>query len=102
MIEEYKLAGGMQKLKVSEYEVDFFYQSSIRRCVNNLYRTAAELEVLTDQDLRIYLIALYLANIDNYVDIPHYETCVLPPTSEDIFAMERKELEKRISIEKNK
>jgi hypothetical protein len=102
VVEEYKLKEGLEKVRLSEYEVDNFYQSSIKRCVKNLYRTAAELEVLTDQDLRIYLTSLYVANIDAYVDIPKYTSCVLPPNCEQILGMERKELEERISVEKAK
>jgi hypothetical protein len=92
----------MGKFRENDYELDIFYVSGIRRCVNNLYRTAAELEGMTDQDLKIYLVSLYVANIDTYVDIFRYEACQLPPTCEAILQMDRKELKTRIAAEKNK
>jgi hypothetical protein len=58
--------------------------------------------VLTDQDLRIYLVSLYVAHIDSYVSIMNYESCILPPPFEAVLLMDRKELQQRISVEKNK
>lgn len=57
---------------------------------------------MSDQDLKIYLVGLYVANIDSYVDIFKYEGTQLPPACENILLMDRKELKTRIAAEKNK
>jgi hypothetical protein len=57
---------------------------------------------MSDQDLKIYLVCLYVANIDSYVDIFKYEGCQLPPACDNILLMDRKELKTRIANEKNK
>ena len=55
--------------KSGDYEPINTYSTNFKKCKNNLYKTSAELTILSTQDLRLYLIILYISKIDDYVKI---------------------------------
>ena len=57
------------RYKSGDYEPENTYSTNFKKCRNNLYQTSAELVILSTQDLKIYLIILFISKIDDYVKI---------------------------------
>ena len=66
--------------KSGEYEPENTYSTNFKKCRNNLYKTSAELTILSTQDLKLYLIIIYISKIDDYVKIESYQKAILPPS----------------------
>jgi hypothetical protein len=82
--------------------MDVTYRQGLLRCVDNLYHTAAEIEILPLHDLQIYLVCLFAARIDSFLDLTSPQNSSLPYKMEVIIDMDKEVLENLISVEKNK
>ena len=69
--------------------MDTTYKLGLQRCVNNLYHTAAEIEILPIHDLHIYLTCLYTARIDSFINLSSLKAESFPKKMEQIVEMER-------------
>ena len=73
--------------------MDATYKRGLLRCVNNLYHTAAEIEILPIHDLHIYLVCLCTARVDSYINFSSLQAESFPKKIEQIVEMEREALE---------
>jgi hypothetical protein len=60
VVEEYNLRKEFSNFRDEEYARYKDYACNFEKCVNNLFKTRAETEILTDSDLKIYLVLLLL------------------------------------------
>ena len=84
VLEEYNMSKIILRHKRGEYEHENTYVTNFKRCMNNLYKTSAELTILSSQDLKLYLIILYISKIDDFVKIEFYEKAALPASFDQI------------------
>jgi hypothetical protein len=90
VLEEFQIIDDVkQQRECRKFGVMNFYELSLTKCVNNLYKTTEELESASQSDLIVYLMVLYVANLISYTNLVDFRTSTLPPTLDQVLMMSR-------------